>query len=143
MNRATSIALYTLALAKTVVDNYLDVVKLRTTPTDLSKLSNVVDNGALKKTVYNLLVTKVYASDTEIPRTSRLVTKTLYDSDKQGLQKKIGDGDKKIPNTSGLSTTQKLQRLKSRYAVLLDYLLLLLSIQNPQRLKTKYLTSLI
>ena len=33
---------------------------------------------------------------------SGLVTKTKYDSDKQGLQKKIEDFDKKIPSTSGL-----------------------------------------
>ena len=43
---------------------------------------------------------KVNAIDTKIPSTSGLVTKTQYDSDKQGLEKKIEDVDKKIPNTS-------------------------------------------
>ena len=30
------------------------------------------------------------------------MTKTQYNSDKQGLEKKTKDGDKKIPNTKGL-----------------------------------------
>ena len=38
-----------------------------------------------------------------IPSTSGLVTKTQYDSEKQGLEKKkIEDVDKKMPNGSGL-----------------------------------------
>ena len=38
-----------------------------------------------------------------MPSTSGLVTKTQYDADKQGLEKKIEEVNKKIPNTSGLS----------------------------------------
>ena len=49
----------------------------------------------------NQLVTKVNAIDTKIPSTSGLVTKTEYDWDKQDLERKIEDVDRK-PNTSEL-----------------------------------------
>ena len=45
--------------------------------------------------MYDHLVTKVNAIDTKIPRTSELVTKTQYDSDKQSLLEKIKDVGKK------------------------------------------------
>ena len=38
--------------------------KLKTVPVDLSKLSNVVKNEVVKKTVYDKLVTKVNKIDT-------------------------------------------------------------------------------
>ena len=82
------------------------------------------------KTVSDKLVIKNNVIYTKIPSTSRLVTKTQYYLDEQGLEKKIEDIDKKIP----IATTQKLQRLKTRYLVLLDLLLLLLSTQKPQKL---------
>ena len=47
-----------LSSLKTEVDK-LDIDKLATVPVDLSKLSNVVKNDAIKKTVYNKLVAKV------------------------------------------------------------------------------------
>ena len=37
----------------------IDVEKLKTVPVDLSKLSNVVNNDVVKKTVYDKLVAKV------------------------------------------------------------------------------------
>ena len=46
------------------------------------------------------MVTKVKAVDSKIPITSGLVTKTQYDSDKQGIEKKLEHVDKKVPNTS-------------------------------------------
>ena len=46
-------------------------------PVDLSKLSDVVKNDEVKKTVYDKLVTKVNSIDT-----SRFVLKTKYDTDK-------------------------------------------------------------
>ena len=88
-----------LASLKRKVDN-LDVDKLKTAPANLSKLSNVVDNDVVKNTVYDTLVAKV--SVVEIPSTNGLLTKTQCNSDKQGLEKKIKNADKKIPNTSGL-----------------------------------------
>ena len=48
---------------KTEVDK-LDVEKLATVPVDLNKLSNVVKNDLVKKTVYDKLVAKVDHIDT-------------------------------------------------------------------------------
>ena len=102
----------------------LDPDNLKIIPVDLIKISNAVNNNVLKKTVYDKLVINVDAIDTKIPRTSGLVTKTRYDSDKQSLEKNIEDAGKKIPYTSGLikktDCTEKLQRLKIRYLMLLD-----------------------
>ena len=54
----SSFALKTnLANLKTEVDK-LDIDKLALVPTDLSKLSNVVKNDAVKKTVYDKLAAK-------------------------------------------------------------------------------------
>ena len=59
----SSFALKTnLANLKTEVDK-LDIDKLVPVPTDLSKLSNVVKNDAVKKTVYDKLVAKVNEID--------------------------------------------------------------------------------
>ena len=44
------------AALKTEVDK-IDVDKLKTTPTDLAKISNVVKNDVVKKTDYNAKVT--------------------------------------------------------------------------------------
>ena len=41
-----------------------DIYKLKTVPFDLSKLSSVVNNDVVKRTVYDKLVTKVSAIDT-------------------------------------------------------------------------------
>ena len=51
----------------------------------------------LKKTVYDKLVANVNSIDT-----SGFALKTKHDTDKSGLEKKISDADKKIPDTSGL-----------------------------------------
>ena len=48
---------------KTEVDK-LDIDKLIPTPADLSKLSNVVKNDVIKKTVYHKLVAKVDNTNT-------------------------------------------------------------------------------
>ena len=55
-------------------------------PADLSKLSNLVKNGAVKKTVHDKLVAKV-----DIIDTSDFVLKTKYNTDKTELEKKICD----------------------------------------------------
>ena len=54
----------------------IDVGKLKTVTAEINKLSNVVDNDAVKKTMYNNLVTKVNAI-----YASRLVSKTQYNTD--------------------------------------------------------------
>ena len=87
---ASSFALKTnLANLKTEVDK-LDIDKLVPVPVDLSKLSDVVKNDVVKKTVYDKLVAKVNNIDT-----SGFVLKTKYDTDKSELENKI-------PDTSGL-----------------------------------------
>ena len=61
---------------KTEVDKlYID--KLAPVPVDLSKLSDVVKNDVLKKTVYDRLVAKVNSINN-----STFVLKTKYDTDK-------------------------------------------------------------
>ena len=61
-----------LANLKTEVDK-LDIDKLVPVPVDLSKLSDVVKNDVVKKTVYDKLVAKVNNIDT-----SAFVLKTKY-----------------------------------------------------------------
>ena len=103
-----------LANLKTEVDT-LDTDKLKTVPVDLSKLSNVVKNGVIKKTEYNKLVNQVNNIDT-----SGFLLKTKYDADKLKLENKIPDIsnlikkshyntriteiDGKIPDISNLAT---------------------------------------
>ena len=73
----SSFALKTnLANLKTEVDK-LDIDKLAPGPVDLSKLSDVVKNDVLKKTVYDKLVAKVDNLDA-----SDFVLKTKYQTDK-------------------------------------------------------------
>ena len=55
-------------------------------PVGLSKLSDVVKNNVVKKTVYNKLAAKVNNIDT-----SDFVLKTNYQTDKAELKKKIPD----------------------------------------------------
>ena len=82
----SSFALKTnLANLKTEVDK-LDIDKLAPVPVDLSKLSDVVKNDVVKKTVYDKLVAKVNNIDT-----SDFVLKTKYQTDKTELEKKIPD----------------------------------------------------
>ena len=67
----------------------LDVEKLKAASVYLSKLSNVVNNKFVKKTVYDKLVAKVNNCDT-----SGFVLKTKHDTDKSNLEKNISDADK-------------------------------------------------
>ena len=86
----SSFALKTnLSSLKTEVDK-LDIDKLIPISADLSKLSTIVKNDVVKKTVYNKLVAKVDNIDT-----SDFVLKTKYKTDKTELENKI-------PDTSGL-----------------------------------------
>ena len=78
-----------LASLKTEVDK-LDIDKLVPAPVDLSKLSDLVKNDVVKKTVYDKLVAKVNSIDT-----NAFVLKTEYDTDKSEIENKI-------PNTSDL-----------------------------------------
>ena len=62
---ASSIALKTnLANLKTEADK-LDIAKLTPVPDDLAKVSNIVKNDVVKKTIYDKLVAKVDNIDTK------------------------------------------------------------------------------
>ena len=79
----SSFALTTnLANLKTEVDK-LNIDKLAPVPVGLSKLSDVVKNDVVKKTVCDKLVAKVNKIDT-----NDFVLKTKYNADKTELRKK-------------------------------------------------------
>ena len=82
-----------LANLKTEVDK-LDLDKLVPIPTDLSKLSNVVENDVVKKSDHNVKITEIA---NKIPDTRHLATKTALTA-----------VENKIPYTSGLIKRQIL-----------------------------------
>ena len=87
----------------------------------MSKLSDVVKNDVVKKTVYDKLVAKVNNIDT-----SDFVLKTKYQTDKTELEKKIPDVtdfvkktrltelENKIPDVSSLATKAALTAVKNK-----------------------------
>ena len=90
----SSFALKTnLASLKAEADK-LDIDKLIPIPVDLSKLSDVVKNDVVKKTVYDKLVAKVNSIDT-----SGFVLKNKYDTDKSELENKIPDTSSLVKKT--------------------------------------------
>ena len=86
LKNATHVALKTnLANLKNEVDKlYID--KLAPVSVDLSKLSDVVKNDVVKKTVYDKLVSKVDNIDT-----NDFVLKNKYRTDKTELENEIPD----------------------------------------------------
>ena len=68
-----------LASLKTEIEK-LDIDKLVPVPVDLSKLTDIVKNDVVKKTVYDKLVEKVNNIDTR-----GFVLKTKYNADKSEL----------------------------------------------------------
>ena len=89
VNTSNIIAKSDLGSLKAEVDK-IDTNKLKTVPVDLSKLSNVVNNEAVKNSMYDKLVAKLNAIDS-----SELVLKSKYDIDKSDLENKINDADEK------------------------------------------------
>ena len=81
-----------LANLKTKADK-LDIEKLAPVPVDLRKLSDVVKNNVVEKTVYDKLVAKVDNIDT-----SDFVLKTNYNAGKTKLEKKIPDVNDFVKN---------------------------------------------
>ena len=77
-----------LAALKTKVDK-LNIDKLRTTPADLAKLTDVVKNEVIKKTDFS-------ADD--------YVKKTKFSGDINSLDDKIDKVEKKIPDVSDLAS---------------------------------------
>ena len=112
-----------LAALKTEVD-IIDVDKLKTTPTDLAKLSNVFKNDVVKKTDYNAKVTSIESQIAGVTKnttdnlnditklkavdTSNFVLKTKFSADINTLDDKIDGVEKKIPDISGLATKTSL-----------------------------------
>ena len=91
-----------LASLKTEVDK-LDIDILVPVPVDLSKLSDVVKNDAVKKTVYDKLVAKVNNINN-----SDFVLKIIYQTDKTELEKKI-------PNVTDFIEKAKLDKLEIKF----------------------------
>ena len=105
-----------LAALKSKVDK-IDVDKLKTTPADLVKLSNLVKNDVVKKTDYNTKVTSIenqiagvtkntvdnLADITKLKAvdTSHFVLKTKLVSYVTTLENKIDTVDKKLPDVRG------------------------------------------
>ena len=102
--------------------NKIDTDRLKTVPVDLSKLSNVVNNDVVKKSVYDKLVAKVNNIDT-----CGIILKTKYNIDKSHLEKKISDADN-ISDASGLVQKYikvlQLVKQKAKYLALVVQLLL-------------------
>ena len=59
-------------------------------------MSDLVDNEVIKNTKFNTLKTKVNNLENKVPDGTTLIHINQYNTDKQNLEKKIGDVDKKI-----------------------------------------------
>ena len=102
-----------LAALKIEVDK-TDADKLKTTPTDLAKLTNAVEHDVVKKTDYNTKVTSIEAqiagltkSAADITKlkaidTNSFVTRTKFSADANALDDKI-DGVEKKPRYNWIS----------------------------------------
>ena len=113
-----------LSSLKTEVDK-LDIDKLITVPADLSKLSNVVKNDVVKKTVYDKLVAKVNNIDT-----NKFELKTNFNTKFTGLENKIPNAsclvkktddntkiteiENKIPDIGGLAIKTVLTTVENK-----------------------------
>ena len=112
-----------LVALKTEVDK-IDADKLKTTPTDLAKLTNTFEHDVIKKTDYNAKVTSIEAQITGLTKnttdnladitklkaidTNSFVTRTKFSADTNSLDDKIDGVEKKIPDISGLATKTSL-----------------------------------
>ena len=99
-----------LGALKTEVDK-IDTDKLKTTPADLAKLTNTIENDVVKKTDYNAKVTSIEAQTTGLTKsttdnlnditklkavdTNNFVLKTKFSADINTLADKIDGVEKK------------------------------------------------
>ena len=111
-----------LAALKTEVDK-IDADKLKTTPTDLAKLTNAIEHDVVKKTDYNTKVTSIEAQKIGLTKnttdnlnditklkaidTNSFVTRTKFSADTNALDGKI-DGVEKKTDIRGLATKTSL-----------------------------------
>ena len=79
---------------KTKVDN-LDVGKLKAVPVHLKKLSDLVANEVVKNAKFNTLKKKIKSLEKKVPDATTLIHINQYNKDKQKLDKKIVNADKK------------------------------------------------
>ena len=105
---------------KTKVDK-LDINKLAPVPVDLSKMSDIVKNDVVRKTVYDKLTAKVNNIGT-----SAFVLKTIYQTDQVELEKTIPDVtdfvkktkltelENKISDVSSLATKTALTAVENK-----------------------------
>ena len=100
-----------LVALKTEVDK-VDTDKLKTTPTDLAKLTNAIENDVVKKTDYNIKVTSIEAQIAGLTKnsvdnladitklkaidTNSFVTRTKFSADINAVDDKI-DGVERKP----------------------------------------------
>ena len=112
-----------LAALKTEVDK-IDADKLKTTPADLTKLTNAIENDVVKKTDYNTKVTSIEAQIAGLTKntvdnladitklnsidTNSFVTRTKFSADTNALDDKIDGVEKKTPDISGLANKTSL-----------------------------------
>ena len=112
-----------LAALKAEVDK-IDVDKLKTTPADLAKLTNVIEHDVVKKTDYNTKVTSIEAQIAGLAKNTvdnlanitklkaidinSFVTRTKFSADTNALDDKIDGVEKKQPDISGLATKTSL-----------------------------------
>ena len=78
--------------------------KLETIPVDLSKLSNVVKNDAVKKDVYNA---KIKSIEDKIPNITNLATNTSLDA-------KINEVKSEISSITNLAITTDLSIVENK-----------------------------
>ena len=76
--------------------------------TDLKRLSDVVSEEVIKKKVYEKLNLKVNNLEKKIPDASTIIQLHQYTTDKQNMEKKIGEVKNKIPDLSDWVTTAVL-----------------------------------
>ena len=112
-----------LAALKTEVDK-IDADKLKTSPTDLAKLTNAIENDVVKKTDYNTKVTSIEAQRAGLTKytvdnladitklkaidTDSFVTRTTFSADTNALDDKMDGVEKKPLDISGLATKTSL-----------------------------------
>ena len=112
-----------LAALKTEIDK-IDADKLKTTPIDLDRLSNLVKNDVVKKTDYNTKVTSIEAQLAGLTKntvdnlvditklkaidTNSFATSIKFSADTNALDDKIDGVEKKTPDISGLATKTSL-----------------------------------
>ena len=77
---------------KTKLDD-LDDGRLKTVPVDIKKLSDVVASEVVKNIKLNTLKTKVNSLENKISDATTLIRINQYNTEKQNLEKKIGNVD--------------------------------------------------